>query len=132
MNGHTNGQTNGEEAINLPSARPYKVSNYLIAQPPLTRRTYGPGLILLVPHDLDLTTSDKTLDPPPLQKWAEEGYAVVQISLAGDESDQKNFRAYMTAAWKELQRMQECDSIERLGVVCTYTNPTTLILYRTS
>jgi carboxymethylenebutenolidase len=29
-----------------------------------------------VSDSLDLSRHEKTLDPPPLQKWAEEGYAV--------------------------------------------------------
>jgi len=69
MNGHTNGH---DATVSLPSAKAFSVSPTITVQPPLSRLGAGPGLILLVPTELDLSPSSKTLDPPPLQKWAEE------------------------------------------------------------
>ncbi|KAK5170509.1 uncharacterized protein LTR77_005097 [Saxophila tyrrhenica] len=125
MNGHTNGVTNGdtngtngEETICLPSARPYKINDFCTIQPPLTRKGIGPGLILLLPNDIDLSTSDKTLDPPPLQKWAEEGYAVAQIQLANDVSE-SNWKenSYLDSAVTALKDLDTCESTERLGLI---------------
>ena len=53
--------------------------NPLTLQSPLSRCGRGPGLILLLDPTQPYHGSPKTLDPPPLQKWAEEGYAVAQV-----------------------------------------------------
>lgn len=60
---------------------PRKISPHLTLQPPLSRRGRGPGLILVLDHYARIGKSDKHLDPPPLQKWAEEGFAVAQVSM---------------------------------------------------
>lgn len=111
----TNG-TNGhhEEPVPLPSAKPFQVSESITIQPPLSRRGHGPGLILLVPAGLDLNGHSKTLDPPPLQKWAEEGYAVAQITLAeGGE-----LKARLDEALEALKELKECDADEKMGLIC--------------
>ena len=113
MNGVTNGH---EEAIPPPSAKPVTVSSNVILQPPLTRRGHGPGLVLLVPDGLALSGSDKTLDPPPLQKWAEEGYAVAQVTL--DESEGDKFQRYLQEATDALSELKECDSTDQIGLIC--------------
>lgn len=48
----------------------FKGAGSLSLQPPLTRRGHGPGLIVFVPA-LDGKTRAETLDPEPVQKWAE-------------------------------------------------------------
>ena len=76
--------------------------NPLILQPPLSRRGRGPGLILLLdPYH----GSPKTLDPPPLQKWAEEGYAVAQVL----------FLVSAPAAQLALQIAQAAEALRQLG-----------------
>lgn len=119
MNGETNG-TNGhhEEPVQLPSAKAYGISSNCTVQPPLSRRGHGPGLILLVPEGLDLTGHSKTLDPPPLQKWAEEGYAVAQILV----SDGLDFKAALEDVRQALAKLEECDSGECMGLICKLTN----------
>ena len=73
-------------APGLPSAARVRVSRHTVLQPPLSRRGTGPGLIL-VQHALDVLTSavkateTPSLDPEPIQKWAEEGFAVAAITL---------------------------------------------------
>lgn len=113
MNGTT---SDHEESIPLPSAKPSKVSSSVTTHAPLTRRGHGPGLILLVPSGLDLNGSDKTLDPPPLQKWAEEGYAVAQITLSESEGDK--FKSNLQEALDALSKLKECDSVEKVGLIC--------------
>ncbi|KAL2264211.1 hypothetical protein VTK26DRAFT_487 [Humicola hyalothermophila] len=73
-------------------------------QPPLTRRGSGPGLVLVVSATLDLRRHEKTLDPPPLKKWAEEGYAVAQI-LVGDGAS--SFADQLAIAMSELEKLPE-------------------------
>ena len=116
MNGVTNGN---EDTIPLPSAKPFIVSSNVVVQPPLTRRGTGPSLILIVPSGLDLQGHNKTLDPPPLQKWAEEGYGVAQIALAEGEGDK--FQTHLKEAINGLAELKECDSTEKLGLICTFS-----------
>lgn len=113
MNGDTNGHC--DETIPLPSAKPVNVSSSVTIQPPLTRRGHGPGLALVVPSAVDLNGSDKTLDPPPIQKWAEEGYAVAQITLT--EGDGSKFKANFEEAVDALSKLKECDSVEKIGLI---------------
>ena len=115
MNGVTNGN---EDTIPLPSAKPLTISLKVTIQPPLTRRGNGPGLILLVPFGLDLNGHDKTLDPPPLQKWAEEGYAVAQITLT--EGDGDKFKTHLNEAIYGLAEVKECNSTENMGLICMH------------
>lgn len=59
---------------------PQQVSPHVTLQRPLSRRGRGPGLILVLDHYASTAKSEKHLDPEPLQKWAEEGFAVVEVS----------------------------------------------------
>ena len=115
MNGHTNGHTE----LPLPSAKPIVISERLTLQPPLSRRGHGPGLVLLVPNGIDLSPSDRTIDPPPLQKWAEEGFAIAQIELTANLSS-GSFKESLTQAMKALSQLEECDSVDKLGLICRF------------
>ena len=118
MNG-TNGTAHGEEqAVSLPSAKSFSPYTNVTIQPPLTRHGSGPALLLLLPNDIDLRTSSKTLDPPPLQKWAEEGFAVAEIRLGSD--DEESFLVYLDEALQALTKMDSCTSIEQTGLICRY------------
>jgi carboxymethylenebutenolidase len=111
MNGHA-AETNGESPVSLPSAKAIPINDAITLQPPLTRRGTGPGLLLLVPGSLDLNGHEKTLDPPPLQKWAEEGYAVAQIISDND------IKSSISKAIEELGNLQECESTSKIGLIC--------------
>lgn len=112
-NGHTNGVTNGDTP-QLPSAKPYKVSEGIQIQPPLIRRGHGPGLVILIPESIDTKFHEKTLDPPPLQKWAEEGWAVAEIKVFNDHS---SFQDRLNGALAALQKLDACDSVEKTGLI---------------
>jgi carboxymethylenebutenolidase len=116
MNGVTN---ENEETVSLPSPKPITISPNVVIQPPLTRRGTGPGLILIVPSGLDLKGHNKTLDPAPLQKWAEEGYAVAQIILA--EGEGEKFQTHLKEAINGLAELKSCDSTEKMGLICTFS-----------
>ncbi|KAK8016754.1 carboxymethylenebutenolidase [Apiospora rasikravindrae] len=113
--------TNPEKTpVPRPSAPSIAVSPTLTLQPPLTRRGHGPGLVLLVDPSLDLSNChDKTLDPPPLQKWAEEGYAVAQLKLVPNEvvspggllDDEELHQAIQA-----LEELPSCDGARELGL----------------
>ncbi|KAK4156081.1 hypothetical protein C8A00DRAFT_41354 [Chaetomidium leptoderma] len=96
-----------------PSAPRVQVTPEISIQPPLSRRGNGPGLVLVVSDALDLGRHEKTLDPPPLQKWAEEGYAVAQILVDGGAS---NLPEKLATAVAELDRLPQCSG-DKFGLV---------------
>lgn len=74
-----------EQAPPLPSAPLQQLTPQSVLQPPLSRRGTGPGLILLLPPNIDPSTRpEKPLDPEPVEKWAEEGFTVVGITSTSD------------------------------------------------
>lgn len=64
--------------LSLPP-QPQTISPNLKLQAPLSRCGKGPGLVLVVDYQSYIEKQEGFLDPPPLQKWAEEGFAVVQV-----------------------------------------------------
>ncbi|KAK2050797.1 carboxymethylenebutenolidase [Colletotrichum somersetense] len=87
-------------------------------QPPLSRRGHGPGLLILVEQGIDLSKHDSILDPPPAQKWAEEGYAVAQIIVTPGASDVADS---VSSAIESLKELDSCDDKDRFGVVALLT-----------
>jgi len=61
------------------SAAAQQISPQLRLQAPLSRHGRGPGLVLVLDHYAKTEKSETHLDPEPLRKWAEEGFAVVQV-----------------------------------------------------
>ncbi|KHE85175.1 hypothetical protein GE21DRAFT_5201, partial [Neurospora crassa] len=119
--------------MSLPKAQPIIISPDITLQPPLTRRGTGPGLILAVPSakrveaanrfaldygiiEANKDQGPKTLDPGPLKKWAEEGYAVVQVTF-DDMDSSGNFGDVLGTAVAELEKVKECDGVEKVGLV---------------
>lgn len=69
----------------LPSAPLRRLGDHIVIQPPLSRRGSGPGLVLFLPASINKTTvSPLALDPEPVLKWAEEGFAVAAITPSKD------------------------------------------------
>jgi hypothetical protein len=62
-----------------PPPQPQIITPNLTLQAPLSRRGKGPGLVLVLDHYAASEAKEGCLDPPPLKKWAEEGFAVVQV-----------------------------------------------------
>ena len=103
----------GSPTAQRPSAHCFEVTPQLSIQPPLSRRGNGPGLVLVVSAALDLSRHDKTLDPPPLRKWAEEGYAVAQILVNDGVAD---VAGQLGTAVAELEKLPECSG-DNFGLV---------------
>lgn len=80
-----------ESAPPPPSAPASVLGPSSVLQPPLSRRGSGPGIVILLPGPSAVPQlpqdAVKPLDPEPLQKWAEEGFAVVAITLPGNEME---------------------------------------------
>jgi hypothetical protein len=54
-----------------------------------------------------------TLDPEPLQKWAEESFAVVEVGV----SDANVAKEACLAGIKALKELPECISTDKIGVI---------------
>lgn len=66
----------------------------------------------------EIGKSEKHLDPPPLQKWAEEGFAVVQLIVPGKVDDGGEFPVK-----KALELLKDCEGCEfekGVGLICEY------------
>ena len=113
-----NGIKEAKEPVALPSAPAKVVSPTVVIQPPLSRRGYGPALLLVVPAEIDLNPSPKTLDPPPLQKWAEEGFAVAQIQVADGVGS--GLQGDVQKALDSLASLEQCDNTESVGLISAF------------
>lgn len=91
-----------------------------LVQLPLSRRGRGPGLLIFLPGDYTPKKKNAnettTLDPEPLQKWAEEGFAVVQLTIGADDDPQETYLNTMDAV-RFLLRLPECAEFDKVGVV---------------
>ncbi|KAI1274843.1 hypothetical protein F5Y07DRAFT_191614 [Xylaria sp. FL0933] len=125
-----------EEPVPLPAAPIIQLARSSTLQPPLTRRGYGPGLIIITPGDPlspsvqqegteEADTRDtKTLDPLPQKKWAEEGYAVVQINPARNQGDEEiGIATALGEAIEVLEVLEACNVNDRFGLI-VYGEPT--------
>ncbi len=105
-----------EKYVPLPSAPLVTLSENAVLQPPLTRRGTGPGMIIFLPPASAFKTStegDKTLDPEPVQKWAEEGFAIVGVTpSASGWSVEENLAKGVDA----LLDLQELDIKDKFAV----------------
>ncbi|KAF7354940.1 hypothetical protein MSAN_01408900 [Mycena sanguinolenta] len=124
-----------EQPVALPSAPQITLAEGVILQSPLTRRGTGPGLIAFIPPDSTLNLSpksgdDKPLDPEPVQKWAEEGFAVVgmvcSISPELDTRDKFAIAVYDARVLAEVVSTIQQDSsrLVCLGIYgCSLATP---------
>jgi carboxymethylenebutenolidase len=80
---------------------PQIISSSITFQAPLSRRGTGP---------------EKCLDPPPLQKWAEEGFAVVQLLVPGKPDDGGEFP--LEKALETLKGCEACEFEKGVGLIC--------------
>jgi carboxymethylenebutenolidase len=101
----------------LPSAKPTQLGPNVVLQPPLSRRGKGPALLIITPSEYrgrDAKDLHKTLDPEPLQKWAEEGFAVVDVKVGS------NFQTFLDACEtgiEALKALPECTFDGKLGAI---------------
>jgi carboxymethylenebutenolidase len=111
-----NGHANGNLAPPLPSAQPIEYKDKLTVLPPLSRRGTGPGLIVIVPEagslPVPLNAKIENGVPSVLTKWAEEGYAVVELQ-AGIQS----LKAVISSALEQLRGCAACKPKESVGLV---------------
>lgn len=118
-----NGTANGTNGVNghsdapvLPQPHLTSISPDLALLEPLSRLGHGPGLILLVPatvaHEDNVAIKEGV--PSVMMKWAEEGYAVVQIH---DQLLHDGAGAALNTALEALARCPSCDQSDKIGLV---------------
>jgi hypothetical protein len=95
------------------------LSPYVTIQPPLSRCGHGPGLLLIRPHCYaTCQEQNKSLDPEPLKKWAEESFTVAQVTLDDKStSDKSALRELILKAEQGLAERPECDTKEKVGLI---------------
>ena len=99
----------------LPNAKPVKLNSNLTIHAPLSRRGHGPGMIIIRGSTPAPARNAKaTLDPEPLQKWAEESYTVVQVTVSeGHKTVKEDLRQAIDA----LNGHEKCDKKSGYGVI---------------
>ncbi|KAK7060179.1 hypothetical protein VNI00_000944 [Paramarasmius palmivorus] len=103
-----------EQEVPLPSAPLVQLSENVVMQPPLTRRGTGPGIFAFLPADNNLgTRKSRSLDPEPIQKWAEEGFAVVGITGARTSAD---VDGALSKGLEALLGLKEMDTKDKFAV----------------
>jgi len=103
----------------FPTAKPESLSPTLTIHAPLTHRGHGPGIVLVT--DASTTngvtngdaTHHETLDPLPLQKWAEEGFVVAELRL----SSSSDLRDQVRLATEALAKHDKCSSKSRFAAI---------------
>ncbi|KAF8631192.1 hypothetical protein AX15_002524 [Amanita polypyramis BW_CC] len=105
-----------EQPVPLPSTPLIRLNRNTVVQPPLTRRGTGPGLIIFLPSPLHLefSTKPKLLDPEPVQKWAEEGFAVAGVTLSEQNPDPA---VIVRQCCETLSTLQQVDTKNKFAVI---------------
>ncbi|KAB8230426.1 uncharacterized protein BDW43DRAFT_302512 [Aspergillus alliaceus] len=86
------------------------LKDIIILQPPRSRCGCGPGLALVRPSSLTPCEGYNTsLDPTPMQKWVEESYAVVQITI-DEETASEMLPVLVRTGVVTLAYLSECDN----------------------
>lgn len=106
----------GEQPVKLPDAPREPLSEgYMELQPPLSRRGHGPGIVAFLAPPPPQASGPKaeTLDPEPVMKWAEEGYAVVAVSSDVPRND---VRKALSVAVNALTAHKDVDVKDKFAV----------------
>ncbi|PPQ65938.1 hypothetical protein CVT26_010700 [Gymnopilus dilepis] len=107
-----------EQPVPLPSAPLIRVSAEIVVQPPLSRRGTGPGIVLYLPGHVNLSTKEiRPLDPEPLAKWAEEGYAVAAVTL----SEKLDIGESLKQSVDALEGLDKVDTKDKFAVIVYYS-----------
>ena len=116
-------QSLDEQPVPHPNATLIQISSDIVLQQPLSRRGFGPGIIIFLPDTAHLVLADqstaKPLDPDPTTKWAEEGFSVVAIT--GTSSDRVPSAAKaLREALEALQALEQVDIKQKFAVIGEY------------
>ncbi|THY63187.1 hypothetical protein D6C99_00665 [Aureobasidium pullulans] len=104
-----------EKPLPLPSAPVIDVSPLVVIQPPLSRIGKGPALIILIDQESASKPTADSIDPPPLQKWAEESFVVARIDLS--KLPTKDFEATLSNTIDAVKQLPEYDGNQKIGLI---------------
>ena len=114
------GPSDMDEPVQLPQAELLSIRPHVSLLPPLSRRGHGPGLITVLPKETPAYKQGGVVCedgiPPPLLKWSEEGFAVVEIreeALDIGDDVQQAFDAAVAA----LHECETCHVDGGIGLV---------------
>lgn len=107
------------DSTSLPSAPAMEITAGVVLQPPLSRCGRGPGLVLVrAAGHAESQPNNHTLDPEPLQKWAEESFAVSQITFDPETSASPTaVFDLLRDATQALASLAECDKKASFGLL---------------
>ncbi|KAL2827284.1 hypothetical protein BJY01DRAFT_255739 [Aspergillus pseudoustus] len=99
----------------LPDAKPVKLTANLTIHAPLSRQGHGPGVVI-IRSAVDPTAKNEkeTLDPEPMQKWAEESFVVAQIQVAEDHA---TIKEDLLQALGALTAHEACSQKSEYGII---------------
>lgn len=97
----------------LPSPELTEVMSGVSLLRPLSRRGTGPGMIILT-SDYDDPLAIQEGVPSPLVKWAEEGYAVVEIQARALSAGKEPL---IKSAIESLNKCDKCEPKDNVGLV---------------
>lgn len=109
-----------EASVPLPTAQVESVGAGISLLRPLSRRGYGPGLLLILPDahsSVPLQELQEKGTPPPLYKWAEEGYTVAE-ALTSALKDASTPSEILKLAFASLQSQETCNPEGVIGLIC--------------
>ena len=119
-----------EQPVPLPNAALIRINSDIVLQPPLSRRGTGPGIIIFLPDPAHVDLADqsiaKSLDPDPITKWAEEGFAVVAIT--GSDEVPSAAQA-LGEAVEALQALEQVDIKQKFAVIGEHHGDVSLKLF---
>ncbi|KAI4724460.1 hypothetical protein E4T49_07822 [Aureobasidium sp. EXF-10728] len=103
-----------EKPLLLPSAPAINVSSSVTIQPPLSRAGKGPALVVLIDQESATKPSTESIEPPPMQKWAEESFLVAQVDLSKLHN---SFEETLSEALRSIKDLPSFDGNEKFGVI---------------
>jgi carboxymethylenebutenolidase len=106
----------------LPSPSLKSIKPGILLLEPLSRRGYGPGVIVFCPETQYSSLEDKITVkdnvPSTFMKWAEEGYTVVEITEAAFAAH--GAKDALDTAVEVLRSCDKCTPQETFGIVGKY------------
>ncbi|KAK9311429.1 hypothetical protein V1522DRAFT_358731 [Lipomyces starkeyi] len=108
-----------ELGAQLPSAPVSQLAHNAVIQPPLSRRGHGPGLVIIIPESHCDISCKVALDPHPMQKWAEEGFAIVRVSFSAEplHSNIWDIGQALKLGVAAFKSLLECDVKDKFAVL---------------
>ncbi|KAK4688132.1 hypothetical protein P7C73_g1984, partial [Tremellales sp. Uapishka_1] len=107
-----------EREVPLPCEPRVSLAPNVIIQPPLSRRGYGPALVLLMPNIPDAppigdaTPTTEQIDPEPVQKWAEEGFAILAVYATKGQAGEWSLTRALEEGLPQLQAWQDVEDLD--------------------